>query len=97
MELLTNGADLFARHCIDGITVNADRCAALVERSLGLAALLVPLLGYDRAAQVAKRAEQENMTLREVLVADGLLSEAEVNQLFLPQKMLRAEMTPDGR
>lgn len=97
MELLTNGADLFARHCIDGITVNADRCAALVELSLGLAALLVPLLGYDRAAQVAKRAEQENMTLREVLVADGLLSEAEVNQLFLPQKMLRAEMTPDGR
>ncbi len=97
LELLTNGANLFALYCIDGITANADRCASLVERSLGLAALLVPVLGYDRAAEVAKQAERENKTLREVLLSNGIMSEQDVSNLFLPQKMLRAEMTPDGR
>ena len=97
LELLTNGANLFARHCIEGITANEQRCAALVNSSLGLAALLVPPLGYDRAAEVAKQAARENKTLREVLLAEAIMDEDEINQLFSPQKMLRAEMTPDGR
>lgn len=97
LELLTNGAGLFARHCIRDITANREQCAALVERSLGLAALLVPALGYDRAAELAKQAACENKTLREVLLAEAIMDEETVAQLFAPQKMLRAEMTPDGR
>ncbi len=97
LELLTNGAALLARHCINGITANRERCASLVSRSLGLAALLVPTLGYDRAAALAKLALQEHETLREVLLSEKIMTEEAVNELFLPQKMLRAEMTPEGR
>lgn len=97
LELLTNGATLLARHCINGITANRERCASLVNQSLGLAALLVPMLGYDRAAALAKLALKEHKTLREVLLSEKIMTEEAVNELFLPQKMLRAEMTPEGR
>lgn len=97
MTLLTNGAGVFARYCISGITANRERCASLVDYSLGLAALLVPVLGYDRSAALAKLALKEHKTLREVLLAQNIMTEETLNQLFLPQNMLRTEMTPDGR
>ena len=59
ISLLTSAATLFADKCIDGISANAERCAANIERSLALATYLVPLIGYDRASEIAKEAYRD--------------------------------------
>jgi len=64
--LLASAATLFAEKCIDGISVNAEKCASTIEQSLALATYLVPLIGYDRAAEIAKEAYRTGKTVREV-------------------------------
>jgi fumarate hydratase class II len=56
ITVLANSANKFADACVKGITVNKERCAELVARSLMLVTALNPILGYDKAAHVAKKA-----------------------------------------
>jgi fumarate hydratase, class II len=82
INLLTSAANLFARNCIDGISANAERCAATLEQSLALATYLVPLLGYDRAAEIAKEAHRTGKTVREVALSREELSAEDVEETF---------------
>ncbi len=75
ISLLASAARLFAARCVTGIEADRKRCDALVERSLAMATFLVPRLGYDRAAEIAKQALAENKTVREVVLERGLMSE----------------------
>ena len=86
---LANGARVFADKCVAGLEVNRDRCKALSDNSLMLVTALNPILGYDKAAQVAKRAFDENRTLIEIVVEMGLLSEDEARAVLEPRGMLR--------
>ncbi|BDS06266.1 fumarate hydratase class II [Oceaniferula spumae] len=86
---LANGVKLFAEKCVDGIQVNAERCTELVQRSLMLVTALTPALGYERAAKVAKKAHVEGLSLKEVVLAEGLMSEAEVEEALDPTKMTK--------
>jgi fumarate hydratase class II len=72
IQLLTSSAAIFADRCVGGITANADRCAEYVEKSLALATVLVPHLGYDRASEIAKTAYSEGLTVKEVAEALGI-------------------------
>ncbi len=82
ISLLGNAARIFAEKCIEGIAANVDACAADVEKSLALAALLVPHIGYDRACALAKKAHDTGKTIREAAVEAGILSEDALNRLF---------------
>ena len=82
IALLTSAADLFARNCIDGISANVERCAATIEQSLALATYLVPLIGYDRAAEIAKEAHRTGQTVREVALSRGDLSPEAIEEVF---------------
>ena len=75
--LLASAADVFAKKCIDGISANPETCAGYVEKSLALATGLVPKIGYDRAAAVSKKAYESGQTIREILLKDKILGEAE--------------------
>ncbi len=66
VELLAAGARNFARACVAGIEADRERCESLVERSLALATPLSPIIGYDKAAEIAHAAAQEGRTIREV-------------------------------
>ena len=83
ISLLASAARVFAEKCILGITANQETCEAYVERSLALATALVPKIGYDRAAALAKRAYDTGKTIREVALAEKLLSEDELNALLM--------------
>jgi fumarate hydratase class II len=74
IDLLADGVDAFTRRCLAGLEVDRARVAELSERSLMLVTLLVPRLGYDRAAELAHRAHREGTTLREAVLADGALT-----------------------
>jgi fumarate hydratase, class II len=82
IQLLASAALTFSQNCISGIAANRERCAAGIEQSLALATYLVPRIGYDKAASVAKEAHATGQTVREVVVAGGILSAQEFEDLL---------------
>jgi fumarate hydratase class II len=76
IDLLAVGMDSFALHCVAGLEPDRTRIADLVERSLMLVTALAPIIGYDNAANIAKRALREGTTLRQAALASGLVDEA---------------------
>ncbi len=76
IELLSVGMESFAKNCVEGIEPNRERIAELVDRSLMLVTALVPVIGYDNAAKIAKHAHQNNLTLKQSALALGLVDEA---------------------
>jgi len=72
IRLLSSGCDAFTEKCLRGLDADRARCAELIEKSLMLATALVPAIGYDRAAAIAKRAHQERRSIREVAEEMGI-------------------------
>jgi fumarate hydratase class II len=68
----TNAAKMLAEKCIAGIKANRSRCENLAERSYALATAVAPSIGYDRAAQIVKKAQSENKTIREAMLEEGI-------------------------
>ncbi len=82
IDLLADAAAAFAGRCIAGIAANREACGAFIERSLALATGLVPRIGYDRAAAVAKTAYDSGRTIREVLTAEAILPKEVIDHLL---------------
>lgn len=87
IRLLGDGMRSFDEHCAAGIVPNHARITELLEQSLMLVTALNPHIGYDRAAEIAKRAHAEGTTLREAAVASGHLTEAEFDAWVVPGEM----------
>ncbi len=87
IALLTNAAQVFADRCIAGLEADADRCNETVERNLALATVLAPVLGYDRAAEIAKEAQATGKTVREVAAARNVLPAETLAALLDPYRM----------
>ncbi len=86
IQLLTNVSDVLRRKLIDGLEVNRQRCEALVEQSLMMVTALAPVLGYDKAATIAKRAFKEGTTIRELVTAEKLMDPAKLDELLDPRR-----------
>ncbi|HEY5993917.1 MAG TPA: class II fumarate hydratase [Gallionellaceae bacterium] len=69
VRLLADGMTSFEEHCVRGITANRERIAEQMERSLMLVTALTPHIGYDRAAEIAKRAHKDGSTLKQAALA----------------------------
>jgi aspartate ammonia-lyase len=82
LELLEDAVVLFREKCIADITVNEHRCRENVEKSTVLATALTNHIGYDKAAEIAKRVLKEEKTVREILLEDNILSELEINKIL---------------
>ncbi len=72
IELMSNGARVFADQCVKGIEADEERCTELKEKSLMLATALVPEIGYDKAAALAKKAHEQGKTVRQVAEEMGI-------------------------
>ena len=72
IALLANASDVFIERCVEGLEVDRDRVRSLIERSLMLVTALAPKIGYDKAAQLAKRAHERGQTVREAAAEMGL-------------------------
>jgi fumarate hydratase class II len=86
IQLLANTADNFTDQLVVGLTAT-ERGPALVEQGLMLATALAPEVGYDRAAEISKRAYKEGKTIREVAREETDLSEEELDKLLDARKM----------
>ncbi|MDF3851441.1 class II fumarate hydratase [Achromobacter denitrificans] len=87
VRLLTDGMASFDKHCAAGIEPNLERIAELVDRSLMLVTALNPHIGYDKAAQIAKKAHKEGLSLKESALALGYLTEEQFAEWVVPASM----------
>lgn len=83
IHLLAAGCRNFADNCIKGITADEEKCAALVDKSLALVTYLVPEIGYDKAAALAKKAYETGKSIGEIVVDEGVISAEEWEELIL--------------
>ena len=84
IDTLGFAVETFVDNCISGITANEERCRYLVENSVGLITALSPHLGYQKSADIAKKALKEDRSVREIILEEKLLTEEEINQILNP-------------
>jgi fumarate hydratase class II len=87
-RLLADACRSFREFCVEGLEAAEERIHQLVERSLMLVTALTPTIGYDRAAEIAKKAHHEGTTLKEAALALGYLTEDEYDAAVVPERMV---------
>jgi fumarate hydratase class II len=86
IELLSTGSQVFARRCVAGLEVDREKCKANLELSLSNCTILAPVIGYDKAAKIAKVAYESNRTIRQVALEISGLDPAKLEELLDPAK-----------
>jgi fumarate hydratase class II len=87
VRLLTDACRSFREHSVAGMGIDAERIARYVDSSLMLVTALTPKIGYDKAAEIAKKAHHEKIGLREAALKLGYLTEKEFDELVRPENM----------
>ena len=87
IDLLTDACDRFREFCVEGLEPDYEQIEHHLNNSLMLVTALNPIIGYDKAAQVAKKAHKERTTLREAALALGYLSAEEFDRAIVPSEM----------
>jgi len=88
IQILSNYIPIFTSKCVKGITVDEKRCEQYLEKNSSLATLLAPIIGYLEAARIAKQAQAENRTVKEVAMEKGLLKKEELDKIFSRKNLL---------
>lgn len=87
INLLANMSNVFVDKLLTGLQVNREKCLSLIEQSLMTVTSLAPVIGYDKAAAVAKQAFKENKTIRQLVREQGLVEEKQLDVLLEPRSM----------
>ncbi|MBN2511235.1 MAG: class II fumarate hydratase [Spirochaetales bacterium] len=88
MRLLTDGMDSFRKHCLAGLEPNREQIDAYMSRTLMVVTALNPHIGYENSAKIAKRAHENNITLRQAALDLELLTPEEFDRYLDPRKMV---------
>jgi len=89
IRLLGDAARSFTDRCVAGIEPDRERIAALLNESLMLVTALAPVIGYDKATEVAKKAHGDGTTLKKAALALGYVDEAQFDAAVRPEEMVR--------
>ncbi len=87
IDLLTDACDRFREFCVEGLEPDYEQISHHLNNSLMLVTALNPIIGYDKAAKVAKKAHKERTTLREAALSLGFLSAEEFDRAVVPEDM----------
>ncbi len=87
IDTLAYAVQTFVDNCVTGITANENRCRYLVENSVGIITAICPHVGYQKAAEIAKRAIKTGESVRSLILEENLLSEQELNEILDPVHM----------
>ena len=88
IELMADCVDSFTTRCVEGVEAKTARISELVERSLMLVTALAPAIGYEKAATIARRADDNNTTLREEAMKSGFIDAKTFDELTRPETMI---------
>jgi len=89
LRLIADACESFVDHCVVGIQPNKDQIAKHLNNSLMLVTALNPVIGYDNAAKVAKKAHKEGLTLKEAVIKLGLLTAEKFDEAVKPESMIK--------
>ncbi len=93
LRMLTAAIDSLTTKCVRGIEANREHCLELVNNSIALVTALGPRLGYEVTSRVARRALEEGRRVRDIVLEEGLLREAELDELLRIEAMTRPSRT----
>ncbi|NOU01582.1 MAG: class II fumarate hydratase, partial [Gallionella sp.] len=88
VRLLGEGMESFEQYCVRGIVANHARIAEQMDRSLMLVTALTPHIGYDKAAEIAKRAHHDGSTLKQTAVSLGYVTAENFDRWVIPAEMV---------
>lgn len=89
IKMLKAGMERLRVLCVDGITANVEHCREMVLNSIGIVTALNPTLGYENSSKVAKRALAENRSVYDLVLEEGMLTKAELDELLKPELMIQ--------
>ena len=89
IDLISDSAKNFAKFCVKGIKANKNKIREDLDNSLMLVTALTPIIGYDKAASIAKKALKNNTTLKHEAIKSGLISERDYKKYVDPKKMVQ--------
>ena len=89
IEIMSDSAKTFGTYCVKGIKANKKRIKELLDNSLMLVTALTPIIGYDKAAKIAKEAHKNGTTLREEVIKSGLIKDSDYDKIMDPMKMTK--------
>jgi aspartate ammonia-lyase len=89
LDMLGRACRTLVTRCIQGITANREHCRQQVEQSIGLVTALNPLLGYEKATEIAEEALRTGKSVVEVVLEKGYLSQEQLEKILSPQRMIR--------
>lgn len=89
LKMLIQGINTLTQRCIKGITANREHCRNYVENSIGIVTALNPFIGYENSTRIAQKALETNRGVMELVLEEGLLSQAELEDILSPDKMTR--------
>jgi aspartate ammonia-lyase len=87
MRIMTRAMTALAERCIKGITANEDHCRKVVTHGIGLVTALNPVIGYQNATRIAQKAQATGCGVADLVLEEGLLSRAELNDILRPENM----------
>ena len=87
IDTLKEAAATLTKHCITGITANKGQCEEYIEKSVGISTALCPYIGYAKSAEIAKKSLKTGISVKELVLEEGLLKEEELKEILKPEKM----------
>ena len=89
INILSNGMKMFREKWLNALSANKNKCNGYIEDSLAMCTSLAPIIGYDKAASIAKKAFKNDKTVREVCIEDKILSNEELEKILDPFSMIQ--------
>ena len=87
IDTLKEAAATLTKHCITGITANKGQCEEYIEKSVGISTALCPYIGYAKSAEIEKKSLKTGISVKELVLEEGLLKEEELKEILKPEKM----------
>ena len=91
IEILNNVCQVFTDKLLDGLEANEDVCNGYIEGSLAMCTSLVPVIGYDKAAQIAYKAFSQDKTIREVVLEEKILKKEDIEKLLNHKNTIKSK------
>lgn len=92
IRLLSRAMRMLEERCIDGITINKDRCQEMVNNSIGIITALNPYIGYENSSRIAKTALEKNCSVLELVESEGLLEASQIRKILDPKNMIISQI-----
>jgi len=89
ITILANSTNIFTEKLITGLKANQEKCAGYIEGSLAMCTSLAPVIGYDKAADIAYKAYNSGKTVREIAIEENVLDKDKLNEILDPVSMTK--------